>query len=1670
MFTKIISATKKRPFYLILVVFVLVVLALLSYRFFFGQEVSIKQAESDTESAPTDSNIVSNYHHEPTLSISSEKGSGSLIAQTLSMEPAIDVRGYGFEPNQKVEIATYTISEGQLLQFLLHDNKNNRLNRNPDISGLNEIYANSAVLDKDKSSRFVLPLEGPGLWLVKAKAQEKTASVIISRSGTGVIVKNTREEFIFWGQDLQTKRSIADGSIKLYNLENEIKSIAETNFASDGIAKTTFSENIDLAIASRSGDLSIIPINLRYLDADFVDSWMSQKNKNNYFVFTDRPIYRPGDTVNFKAIIRSDDDANYSINTEPVLIRIFRGYTAEENKIFEKIYQVSENGSVAGDFKLDDNTKPDDYYLTITRANQTLSDENYSSTYFAVNLYRKPEYSLEMSSAKQELIAGEKTDVSITGTYFFGEKMAEQEIKYQISRLNFSDYDYLNDRLKYMDLNREIDHYWYGTPIENRSGRVRTNSEGVAIFEFEARNIIENGRDQIVSIEAEVNDGSGNPAFARKNILVHAGEFNIYRREGKSSGQINQDYNLPLALQGNFNGVKIDNIEVTAKIERTNWVRVQPQDKKQSQFKEEKEKIPSLRGKSDSDGNITLNFKPTKVGSYNFTIETKDARGNFVSKNFYVYITDKEIYYTSNNSAINVTPDKELYQPGEKAKVVIASSEGNRDLFFALERANLRSFQVIRMEGNTATLEFDLNDSDIPNIFAEAQSFASDQLDFGQEKIAVSAESKKLTVDIQSKDGAYGPGEEASLKIVTKDFQGNPKQAEVALWAVDKSIFQLSTSNLGEIFDNYWSERWNAAQDSNSLAGIYEGGGKGGCFTAGTKVTMANGKEKLIEEVKVGDQVLSRDPQSGNIQSETVLSLHQAQVQGYLVVNNKLKVTQNHILNVDNDWLRADKIKVGDQLVDKSGKNIRVDSVYWQKDAIKVYNLEIKNTHTYFANNYWVHNGKGDGDSRTVFKDTAYWNPNIQTNENGEATVSFKLPDNLTTWTIAAVGATNETIVGQTNKDIVVKKDFIVRPVLPNLLRVGDSMNLRALAHNFTDKAQDAFANLTADGLEINEPQAKTITLKPNLKNVFSWKVKADKQAELNIVTELIGQDNTKLDSTTQNIPVRPFEFTEQKAFAGTENQNYEIPIAKDALNDKTIVSLNLSASSTGTLSAAMKYLVRYPYGCAEQVASALLPAVTVRANPKLFSGALDGVNIDEIVSKSLRDLNWYQQNSLWSWWKDQKPNYYVSAYIVDVLTQAQKAGYEPDAKMMAGVKSATANEYSNLDTEQRILNNYMQAILGSEVKTKITDYDKLSPDLLAINVMANYLSGDKNAETNGLMKLISLAKSQGDAIYWDAGADKNFGSVDASTALSVRAILLAGGDTNLARRAVTYLVRNRKTDYWSNTFASSQVIMALTENAKVNKELDPNYKYTVKLNGEIIREGEINGLDQSYSFDLPADKLKNGTQKLSVSKTGDGELYSVVVAKLNRTDRGAGSVGNTLSINRTYELENGHANIGDTIKINFKVKGLTTEELYGVIKDELPAGLVPIDETLDNEYFVSDDREPDEILRKEKTENGMILSLWKIKAGTNDYSYRARVVASGSFIAPPANIALMYAPEISARTEVQTVKINENGSLTYTGQNFADIIRSNSLTLTILFVLLLIGLALYFYIKKRQI
>lgn len=1616
---------------------------------FIQQFSKTKQQTSVSQSPQSNDKQDVLGHRTPQIYVSGGKqgySGGGMIALTSTDEPAVNIGGYDISGS--VEVSIYEADEQALLDYLTHDKEGKQTKKNPDINRFRYMTKvnHQIVSSYGDGSKLLLPIGESGIYFLRIKQDSVSEDSFVVRSNIGAIVKEGDNEYIFWAQNFKTRRSLGEGNLSIYNLQDNLREIGSLPFNSEGIARANLTADADIAIVRNAGEKAVIPINLRYLNSSYgYKPFQPKSNQTKYFIFTDRPLYRPGDTIYFKSIIRDDDDARYTIPVGQAQVKVYDGY-GEESLIFEKNYGISGDGAVSGEYKLPANAKTGYYSLTVSIPGSTQS-----STAFNVELFRKPEYSIEVTTSKTELVAGDKSSFTVTGNYFSGQPLANQRIKYTVYTGDFYEYEYLADR-SYI-LNDEYRYGYWGGDILT-SGEATLNKNGLAEIDLDTKIPQGKGRSQVFSIEAEFDDGSGNPSFSRKNALIYAGEYDIYRKDtGYYGAKVNMNLSLAVALASHRN-TNVSGVNLVAKVHRENWISYQEENKKYPSYRKEEEDLPQLKAETDGEGNAVFSFTPTKVGSYKISVEGNDGRGNTISKTFYSYVTsdDYPYYFGDQDNDLTIRTDKQEYLPSETARFTITSTTPDRDIFLSLERGRTNRFQIVKMSGKTVTVDVSFVNTDMPNIYAKVSSFSNHALDSGSTNVVVSPDSKKLLVNVTPNRKTLGPSENVTINVETTDLGGNPVSADVAVWAVDKAIFELVDGKPEKIFETFWKERFNDTQESHSLEGITvisaEQGG--GCFAAGTQVLMADGSTRVIEDVKIGDYVLTKESdKSSKLVKAKVIDTHERVVSGYMIINGHLRVTNNHKLWVNNSWKEAGSAQIGDTFIDSKGKPILVSSIEWVNGKFGVYNLGVEKYQTYFADGLWVHNQKGG--ARTIFKDTAYWNPSVHTDNSGRAQVSFKLPDNLTTWVVAAIGATIDTKVGQITSEVVVTKDVIVRPILPNILREGDEIALSALVQNFTEEDHTFDIDLKFDAGEVKSATQSGVLIKSKEMQQVYWNVspKEDKEKAKLTFSARSKENKDASDTIVQEIPVRAFGFSEQRAEIGDGPKSFTVKLAEDSHPEKSTVTLSLAPTILGTLPTAMKYLVDYPYGCVEQTTSRFVPAVIAKANQDLFADVLENKDVNAIIEKGLSRLATHQQeDGGWTWWYSGRSDPFITSYVVEYILQAKQSGIKVDENLLKRAQSYLQQEnYYDFQSQQEkafdregmVAKNYALTLLGAKDKVKrVNDLENLTPDLLSLALMTNYLNGDKNPQTNGLAKLTAMAKSQGDGVFWEAGNKQNFASIDASTAFAIRAIVTAGGDRDLAIKGARYLTRNRKSNYWSNTFATAQVIRAIVDLTRTGDELTPSYTYNVSLDDKQIAQGSVTNSGQLIKdIAIPVKNIKLNGSTISVAKTGEGQIYSTLLINEFHSDRNAKAVDYGLKVTREYVNDKGEQYtlaVGDTATVKIIVSGLKTNEYYGVINDELPSGLIPINQSFKNQQYGQDPYNyyyhSYDVTDREVTENGMVLSLYQISSGERTYTYKARVISEGKFTVPPVTASLMYAPEIYGRSDVQTVEITKESKI----------------------------------------
>ena len=283
-------------------------------------------------------------------------------------------------------------------------------------------------------------------------------------------------------------------------------------FAFAGDAETP-GENFAVATNDWSGGISAWDFDLP----------MAYDEPYTAYFFTDRPIYRPDQTVHFKGILRHDEDAHYSMLPENAEIQVTI-WDSQGTEVYQETLPVSEMGTAFGEISLSEEAALGDYHI------EGVYKDVYFGTSFQVAEYRKPEFQVEVTTDAAEYVQGDTFEVTAEATYFFGGAVADAEVQYYV--LSNDHYFYYKDGGWWDLTDSDYQSWWYwydrrssyGELIDEGTGT--TDENGRFNFTVDA-DIAEKIASQRFTLEVTVVDINDQAVSSRVDAIVHKGQYYI---------------------------------------------------------------------------------------------------------------------------------------------------------------------------------------------------------------------------------------------------------------------------------------------------------------------------------------------------------------------------------------------------------------------------------------------------------------------------------------------------------------------------------------------------------------------------------------------------------------------------------------------------------------------------------------------------------------------------------------------------------------------------------------------------------------------------------------------------------------------------------------------------------------------------------------------------------------------------------------------------------------------------------------------------------------------------------------------------------------------------------------------------------------------------------------
>lgn len=532
------------------------------------------------------------------------------------------------------------------------------------------------------------------------------------------------------------------------------------------------------------------------------------------YVYTDRPIYRPGQTVYFRAVVRQAYNGRYSLPdlaSYPLVLN-----DSNDQVLATYDLPLSAFGSGYGEYTLPEDAQPG-FYRLVNNADSVWLQ-------FQVADYRKPEINIGVYFQAGEIMSGQSLLANVNARYFFDAPASNVAVHWALyeKQAGFSipggytvgPYD--SDWLQFFA-------YPFGDDALGElvvSGDTRTDANGLLTLELPTAQ--QTSRRQY-TLEVTITDESGLPTSGRAAAYTNPSDIYLGIRPDAWSGQAGQPLGYEV-LAVNWAGDPAPDRPLTGIFQQVTWVQKNEPDfsmNSMPEFEAVYTAIASTDFVSGADGKARLSFTPPNPGTYLLTVQNASTASQVL---IWVGGTGAVTWPNLPNQRLHLTANLDAYQPGDTAQIFIPNPFSAPALaLVTFERSTVMRYRVETIQPGGSSLSFDLGDEDAPNVYAAVTLLGQDaegRADFrqGYLNLMVKPVQQTLNVALTSQPQRSGPGDNVTFNILVTDAAGSPVQGEFSVSVVDLAVLALADPNAPDILTAFYGQQPLGVRTGLSLA------------------------------------------------------------------------------------------------------------------------------------------------------------------------------------------------------------------------------------------------------------------------------------------------------------------------------------------------------------------------------------------------------------------------------------------------------------------------------------------------------------------------------------------------------------------------------------------------------------------------------------------------------------------------------------------------------------------------------------------------------------------------------------------------------------------------------------------------------------------------------------
>ncbi len=1430
---------------------------------------------------------------------------------------------------------------------------------------------------------------------------------LVQFTDLGLMQKSNGRETMIFATSLTTGKPMAGVRLTLVDSDQKLLAYADTD--ANGIALLKGSDPA-LVLAERNGDCTAIQTNISGINGvipyDIPTAWDDVwKPSRQTFVFSDRPLYRPGDTLHLKAHTRLRRGDDLTLDPAPVtgnlIIRDPRYRTILDQEI-----TFSGNGSWAGDIKLPE--APLGWYQLSIGFNKDREEDDEPSTglhSFRVDDYKPNTFEVKLDGTQIEFLS-DRMKLPLRAHYFMGKALSSAKVSWNASSMReftapipYSDYHFGDaPRWTHYGKDRDADGYYDDSEDEPDgewwvSGDLSMDDEGMATLEMPMPPADRAALPQQVRVSVEVTDINQQTISAATEFEVPGAEFILGIKGPQFFGRSGQNSSLEVIAIDSQGKPATGDVKVDLKVERQEYHTLKvatagggSTTKDQVILREElKQSYPLQAATPASAPSTTVNFKPTRGGTYFVTAEATDSQGKKVLSRMPLYVIggDDFPWAMEDGARILLQPENKTLKPGEEAVIVVKTPIAGTALV-TVERNRVHRQFITNLSPEQPVIRVPIQDAEAPNVFisvvlvrgseASPKQHKMPEYKLGYCELTIESKVKNLEVVINPSKPEVRPGEAFAVAATVSDHQGKPvSHAEITLYAVDEGVLSLMghlTPDPGTFFHaplplaihNYTS--WDQLLPEEFAA--RERGNKG--FVIG-----GGGEEN----------------------------------------NAPIKLRKNFI---------ATPLWLATALTDAAGQ---VTTDITAPDNLTRYRLMAVATHG--ADCF------GSGESAFKIYKPLMVEPVVPRFARlGDETLLKAVIHNTT----SASGEIEVTLTLDETADFIQEERFFI----PANVRAPD--NSKRWKQKILLKAQETAA--VSFPVQFTELGAAT------------WKWTA------NTLSNWSGPSlNDGIESEIEVTHPVPELREVRYARLGQDPATNLLAEVNPSILEGTHGELTLIGSTSRLFEArdALSYILTYPYGCVEQSTSATMPWLALGGYQSLFPDLLQPEKTKEAVQKGVHRLLTMttEEGGLAYWPGGQESNLWGSAYGGLMLLRARDAGAQVPQEVVDKLMAYLSKKLRGMEQEKDLYAITDSAFaLYTLAKAKMPEpayqnllYGKRESLPEAARLYTSLAMCLTDTPSLQIQEMLGLKGSA------DTKHKKGKNKKGTSQTLVTGWSHWAGDGPNNAMRLIAYThlgltkeaemlaqeilqTRNHRGE-WGNTYANAWTLTALAAYERsLKKTADP-------LLAKVIWNHQEQSLDISKSpgsseIGFPLD-AKLTAEPLKIQLPAGRELFTRTEARSYVQRRDFQGENHGYGIERTYEkvLPDGSTagiedlRVGDMVVVSLTIH-LTRGSRYLAVNDPLPSVLEAIQPEYETQNSRSNHQLPEGIdpwfcdHSELRSDRALFFTDYVPQRGNFQLRYLTRVIAEGDTIAPPAKIEAMYEPDRYGLSSSQRLRTLPSG------------------------------------------